>query len=143
MGHVGGDRAQGRGAAGRPGIRSERMRLPIIGFGESDQIDFKERWGDEAMQNLASFANTRGGTVYVGVDDAGRLLGADVSDRQQRLVADQVRAALRLAPDVRVERHEGVDILAVQVPASPQPILLRGSYWVRSGTSSTKTSPEQ
>jgi hypothetical protein len=60
--------AAGRGdGTGRVG----RARLPVIGIPESDQVDFKEKWGDEALQNLASFANTRGGTVYLGVDDAG------------------------------------------------------------------------
>jgi ATP-dependent DNA helicase RecG len=128
---------------GRNGERPFRGQLPAIGFGESDQIDFKVSWGDEALHNLASFANTRGGTIYVGVDDRGRLVGTDVSDRQQRLIADQVRSSLRLSPDVRVENDQGVNVIAVQVPASPQPVLLRGSYWIRSGTSSVKAAPEQ
>jgi len=125
------------------GDSSARGHPPRIGFGESDQIDFKEQWSGDALENLASFANTRGGAVYVGVADDGRLLGTDVSDAQQQRLAGRVRSLLQVAADVRVERHHGVDILVVCVPPSAQPVLLRGGYWVRSGTTSSKAPPER
>ena len=135
------------GNGGKPGAPARGAAAlaqpPRIGFAESDQIDFKEQWSGEAVENLASFANARGGTVYVGVADDGRLLGADVSDAQQQRIAGQVRSLLQIAADVRVERHHGVDILAVRVPPSAQPVLLRGSYWVRSGTTSSKAPTER
>jgi ATP-dependent DNA helicase RecG len=117
--------------------------LPHIGFAESDQVDFKESWGAEALENLASFANTRGGVVYVGVDQRGRLIGTDVSDAQQLRIASQTHAALNIAPDIRAERHHGVDVLAVRVGKATYPVLLRGSLWGRSGTASSKIPPDQ
>src|SRR5205823_5294041 len=63
---------------------------PRLDFVESDQIEFKAQWGDAALQALASFANTRGGTVYVGVADDGGLVGTDVSDAQQQRIAGTV-----------------------------------------------------
>jgi ATP-dependent DNA helicase RecG len=77
------------------------------------------------------------------VADDGRLVGTDVSDAQQQRIAGTVRSGLQLAADVRVERRRGVGILAVSVAASPQPVLLRGSYWVRSGTTSAKAPQER
>ncbi len=136
-------RHRATGAAVGRRTKGSRGEPPRMGFGESDQVEFKTQWGDEALQSLASFANMRGGTVYVGVADDGQIVGTDVSDAQQQRIGGTVRSGLQLAADVRVERREGVDILAIRVPSSPQPVLLRGSYWMRSGTTSSKAPQEQ
>ena len=98
-----------------------------VGFDESDQMDFKESRSDGALKDLSSFANTRGGTVYVGVNNRGFAIGTDVSDAQQQRVANQVSGLLGLVPDVWVERFETIDVLAVRITRSSQPVLLRGT----------------
>jgi ATP-dependent DNA helicase RecG len=114
-----------------------------IDFGESDRIEFKETWSESALEALASFANTLGGTVYVGVDKRGKVVGCNVSDEAQQRVAGNVLSGLQIAPAIGVEAHGGRGILAVSVERSRRPVLLRGSYWIRVGTVSTKAPPEQ
>ena len=45
--------------------------LRLIRKGESQTLEFKQSFGREALETLCSFANTDGGSVLVGVSDAG------------------------------------------------------------------------
>ena len=38
---------------------------------ESQNIEYKESWRDEYLKWLCGFANAQGGTIYIGIDDAG------------------------------------------------------------------------
>ena len=42
---------------------------------ESQNIEYKESWRDEYLKWLCGFANAQGGTIYIGVDDAGNVVG--------------------------------------------------------------------
>ena len=43
----------------------------IIKLGENETTEFKTTFGDEVIISLVAFANTMGGKVYVGIEDAG------------------------------------------------------------------------
>jgi len=45
---------------------------------ESQNIEFKESWRDEFLKTICAFANTVGGTMYIGKTDQGVVVG--VSD---------------------------------------------------------------
>jgi hypothetical protein len=63
--------ATGRGKA--------RSLAGLIGGGESDTIEFKAQWNERALEDLAAFANHKGGTLLVGVTDAGSVSGFNLS----------------------------------------------------------------
>ena len=42
---------------------------------ESQNIEYKESWRDEYLKWLCGFANAQGGTIYIGIDDAGNVVG--------------------------------------------------------------------
>ena len=42
---------------------------------ESQNIDFKKSWHDEYLKWICAFANTEGGSLYIGVDDDGYVCG--------------------------------------------------------------------
>ncbi len=54
----------------------------IIKGGESETVEFKKSTGllREAIETLCGFANLRGGYLFFGVTDNGKILGQDVSD---------------------------------------------------------------
>ena len=56
----------------------------LISSGESDTLDFKKRIShpDRIARTLASFANTRGGTILVGVMDNGMISGIDLEEEK-------------------------------------------------------------
>jgi predicted HTH transcriptional regulator len=59
----------------------------LILQGENDQVDFKQRvtQPDKIARTLVSFANTRGGTVLIGVKDNGVLCGVDPEEEKHTL----------------------------------------------------------
>ncbi len=42
---------------------------------ENQNTEFKESWRDEYLKVLSAFANSDGGTLYIGVDDYGKPVG--------------------------------------------------------------------
>ena len=42
---------------------------------ESQNIEYKESWRDEYLKWVCGFANAQGGTIYIGIDDAGNVVG--------------------------------------------------------------------
>lgn len=51
---------------------------------ETHNVEFKEFWRDEYIKYVSGFANAHGGTLYVGVDDKGNVVG--VKDAVKLLV---------------------------------------------------------
>lgn len=44
---------------------------------ESQNVEFKKIWRDEYLQWVCGFANAQGGTLCIGIDDMGNLVGVE------------------------------------------------------------------
>lgn len=42
---------------------------------ENHNVEFKINWRDDYLKQICSFANSNGGTMYVGIDDEGNIIG--------------------------------------------------------------------
>ena len=42
---------------------------------EDQRTEFKRNWRDEFLKELCAFANSQGGTLYIGVEDDGTVVG--------------------------------------------------------------------
>ena len=51
----------------------------IIKQGESDRLEFKTSFGRETIETLCAFANSKGGTVLIGINDKGEIVGAQTT----------------------------------------------------------------
>ena len=58
----------------QPVRRASALLLDAIALGEGARIEFKSSFQKEVIENLAAFANTRGGSILVGAGTAGKLL---------------------------------------------------------------------
>ena len=56
--------------------------MPRIDLQEGEQVEFKQQWFDRALEDLAAFANTRGGKVLIGVRKDGEVVGALANDAE-------------------------------------------------------------
>ncbi|MDO9110838.1 MAG: ATP-binding protein [Desulfatirhabdiaceae bacterium] len=45
--------------------------------GESETVELKSSFDREVIETLVAFANAKGGRVFVGVADSGRITGID------------------------------------------------------------------
>ena len=50
----------------------------LIGKGESETVEFKEKFDNEAIETAVAFANTNGGIILIGVFDKGGIKGVEV-----------------------------------------------------------------
>jgi len=100
---------------------------------ESETVEFKERFNDSALKTLAAFANTKGGSLYVGVKDDATLLSEGITDKVQQDVVNKTMQVLGITPQVSLHKHEGNDFLEVKVKQQRPPVSVRGKYYHRVG----------
>jgi ATP-dependent DNA helicase RecG len=46
--------------------------------GETESIEFKESFDKETIETVAAFSNTRGGIIFIGVNNDGDARGASI-----------------------------------------------------------------
>lgn len=96
--------------------------LDIIGKGETSQVQFKANVTHEQSiaQEMIAFANTKGGTILIGVDDKSwDIIG--LTDEDLRLTNLLVNAANQhvkepIFIETNTVEHEGKKVLVVTVP---------------------------
>ncbi len=102
---------------------TKRELAQLVSSGENQYLEFKQVVPDPAKlaRELIAFANSGGGTVMIGVDDNGALLG--LKDTSQELFA-VAEAATRFAnPEIQysidvVSVSRKRDVLLVRIPSS-------------------------
>lgn len=103
-----------------------------------------------ALKTLVAFANSAGGRLVIGVDDARQVTGVieplDEEERICNLIADSI--APRLVPQVELASIDGRTVLVVEVfPSNSRPHYLKSlgpqqGVYVRLGSSSRQAGPE-
>jgi len=123
---------------------AQPARGPHTGLAEGETIEFKQSWSEDAMYDLAGFANHKGGTVHIGVDKLGySVQGVDISDQAQQGIANKILAQLSLAPSISVIFYDNTPTLAIAVPQCQGGVWLRATYYIRSGSITTGLPREQ
>ena len=66
----------------------EKQFERLIQGGESQELEFKKERGDgfAIVQSIIAFANTNPGTILIGVDDNGHVVGTDPDSDTERIV---------------------------------------------------------
>ncbi len=101
---------------------------------ENQQIEWKESWHDEYFKWFCGFANAQGGTLVVGRDDKGVIVGVENALKLLEVLPNRIRDLLGILVDVNLKSEDGKDYLEIVVPAYPSPINYRGHYYHRSGS---------
>ncbi len=100
---------------------------------ESLDTVWKESWKDELLKTICAFANTGGGTLTIGVDDEGRIVGIDDPDSLLRQMLETIRSKLGIIPFFRLDTAEVPFTITILVQKSPRMINLDGKFYIRSG----------
>ena len=122
-------------------VREELKAL--LEQGESETVEFKETLDNEALETVAAFANTRGGTLLIGIADDGRVKGAILGKETLRDWANRIALATHLHPHISSRTSEDKTIVLVVVAESPlKPVPCRGRYFKRVGKSNRRMTDE-
>ena len=108
--------------------------MPKINKQESETLEFKRQWTDRALEDLTAFANTRGGTLLVGIRDDGEIVGTMVDDQEIQRIANLIIARLGITPSIRVVKMDGYPVLEIQIEPATGPVSYGGRYLRRVGS---------
>jgi ATP-dependent DNA helicase RecG len=115
----------------------------LIRHGESENVEFKEQWNDHGLEALASFVNTKGGTLLIGVRDNGTVIGWTGDDRAQQVIINQIVEILRVQPSVSVQQEKKKPVLIIEVRPGTTLATCRGRYFQRVGNTTREIPAEQ
>lgn len=101
---------------------------------EQQNIEWKESWRDEYLRWVCGFANAEGGTLIIGKDDRGRVVGAANAAKLLVDLPNKIRDVLGVIADVRLTRESGKEVIEIHVDPYPSPISYKGEYHYRSGS---------
>lgn len=101
---------------------------------ESQNIEYKQSWRDEYLKWICGFANAHGGTIFIGKDDNGKVVG--VADAKQLLeeIPNKVRDVLGIVAEVNLHQTKDGDYLEIVVEPYPNAVNYKGQYHYRSGS---------
>lgn len=101
---------------------------------ESQNIEYKESWRDEYLKWVCGFANAQGGTIYIGIDDAGVVVGVRNIKKLLEDIPNKIQSGLGIACEVNKQTKGGKDYLEIKVNPSTFPISYHGEFHYRSGS---------
>ena len=100
---------------------------------ESQNIEYKESWRDEYLKWVCGFANAQGGTIYIGIDDAGNVVGVQNVKKLLEDIPNKIQTVLGIVSDVNKKTKDGKDYVEIRVEPSSYPVNYHGEYHYRSG----------
>ncbi len=73
---------------------------------ESQNIEYKTIWKDEYLKWICGFANAQGGTIYIGKDDNGKVVGIDNAKKLLEELPNKITTTLGIVVDVNQHDEE-------------------------------------
>jgi ATP-dependent DNA helicase RecG len=107
----------------------------IILNGESDTVEFKSSFNSEVIEMLTAFANTKGGSVYIGISEKGMIIGITISAESVQQWVNEIKqkTSPQLVPDVEIiTLNENRKIIKVTISEYPvKPVAMKGRFYKR------------
>ncbi len=118
-------------------MTNDQLRGVIAG-GEGPAMEFKQSLTRDLGRELCAFANAAGGTVLLGVSDAGEIMGV----RDHNVLKSRIQSTARSAdPPITVNVDSVGQVLRVVVPRQHRkPYSFGGRFFMREGASSQRMS---
>lgn len=111
---------------------------------ESDTTEFKESFDREVVVTAGAFANSRGGTIFIGITDRGNIVGTLIGTESFKEWANTISQSTepRLVPEIEELSLEGKPVVAIHIKENPlKPVSVRGRCYRRVGSSNRVMQP--
>lgn len=107
---------------------------------EKQNIEWKEIWKDEYLAWICGFANAQGGTLYIGRNDRGEVVGLSNARKLLEDLPNKIRDALGIIVPVNSISEGNKEYIEISVHPYPIAISYRGIYYYRSGSTNQRLS---
>lgn len=101
---------------------------------EHQSIEWKQIWHDEFLKWICGYANANGGTLYIGIDDDGNVVGIENAKDWLEIIPNKITDTMGIIADVNLLNKEELEYLQIVVDKYPSLISFRGKYYYRSGS---------
>jgi len=109
---------------------------------ETETAERKQSLNGRALKTLSAFANTKGGSLYIGIKDDARLISKSISDQAQQDIVNKVINHLNIIPEITLHTYKGNEFLEINIRKSTRPISYNGKYYRRSGNTTRELEAE-
>lgn len=100
---------------------------------ENQNLDFKQIWKDEYLEYVSGFANSQGGSLLIGVDDKGNVVGVANAKKLMEDLPNKIVNTTGVVPDVSLLEENGKEYIKITIAPSNTPITYKGRLFYRSG----------
>jgi ATP-dependent DNA helicase RecG len=101
---------------------------------ETQNIEYKSIWKDEYLKWICGFANAQGGTLFIGKDNSGNVIGVQNAPKLMEDLPNKITAILGIVVAVNLHETEQGNYIEIVVEPQPNPVNYRGEYHFRSGS---------
>ena len=101
---------------------------------ENQHIEWKSIWKDEYLKWVCGFANAEGGTMYIGLDDEGQVVGIDNPKKLLEDLPNKIRDILGIMAKVNLHAEGEKHFIEITIEPYSTPISYRGHYYYRTGS---------
>ncbi|WOC52215.1 putative transcriptional regulator [Bergeyella porcorum] len=100
---------------------------------ENQNIEYKEGWRDEYIKWICGFANSKGGDMFIGVDDKGNVVGIQNAKKLSEDLPNKIKDILGILVDIDILEEKEKAYIKINVDAYPYPVSYKGNYYIRIG----------
>ena len=120
--------------------------MEVVQKGESETVEFKESFDKETIETVGAFANTNGGSIFIGVSDKGKVNSVQTGKETLNSWANKIVQSTdpRVIPDIEIGKIDRKNIVIICVKEFPiKPVLVKGRCYRRVGTSNRMMTPTE
>jgi len=125
-------------------VQAEYIKL--LKRGESDQAEFKQSFDKETMETVGAFANSKGGIIFIGVQDNGKVIGISTGKDTLLDWVNQISQATdpRIIPEPEIRQIAGKEVGIIRIKEYPiKPVSVKGRCYKRVGKSNRVMTPQE
>ncbi len=121
-------------------MNAEQIKL-FLHEGEGLTVEFKEKFSSHIDEDIVAFANTKGGTLLLGVRDNGVVVGERLTNDLKGRINSIAR---NCKPSISVNVSQNENIVAIEVPeGSEKPYSCGSGYYRRLNGNTQKMSHDE
>ena len=115
-------------------------------FHESDKVEFKESFDRDAAVTASAFSNTKGGTIFIGINDRGNVVGTLIGTESFKEWTNTISQSTepRIIPEIEELSCDGKPVVAIHIKENPlKPVSVKGRCYRRVGSSNRVMQPHE
>lgn len=101
---------------------------------ESENIEWKVSWRDEYLKWVCAFANTKGGKLFIGKDDTGKVQGLPEFNKLMEDIPNKIQNHLGIICNVSLCDDNNNKFIEIDVNPYDVAISYHGKYYYRTGS---------